>query len=102
MEWLKLVDLRRIQRVLIDGNNPYIDINNIERVLIHLCEETGEICKAYRKRDREGLAKEMGDLIILACFFAESVGLDLEECTIDKIKENIKDGKFRLKVGEML
>jgi len=89
--------LRRIQKVLSDGQNPYIDISNLMSVLLHYVEETGELIKTIRKNGVNCplVAKELGDCQILLCFVASSISIDLQEATLNKIQENIREGKFK-------
>jgi len=97
--------IREIQNLLTNkGFNPYIDITNPDRVLIHLLEESGEITKVHRKLIFNNehskiieMKKEIGDLFILLCFYASSVHVDLQSAIFDKITENIQKGKFGLK-----
>lgn len=92
-----MISLREIQKLLVHkAFNPYIDIKNSDKVLIHLVEEIGEICKAHRliNLDKKKLKEELGDTVILLCFYAESVKIDLEHETLMKIKDNIEKGKF--------
>lgn len=93
------MNLRDIQKLLVNkAFNPYIDIYNSGKVLIHLVEEIGEVCKAYREPFNDALLKrELGDCVIMLLFLASSLGFDLEECTLEKIKENIDKGKFKPK-----
>lgn len=90
-----MVTLREIQNLLMNKEfNPYIDIEDTDKVLIHLVEEIGELARSHRKRIISEVLKEIGDCQILLLFYAESVGLDLETATLQKIKDNIQKGKF--------
>jgi NTP pyrophosphatase (non-canonical NTP hydrolase) len=74
--------------------NPYISIDNPELVLLHLIEEIGELARALRKKDLRNKEEELGDCMILLCFFAESIGESLEYCTLEKIRKNIITKRF--------
>lgn len=90
------MDLKELQRCLGSGQNPYIDVIQYNKVLLHYVEEVGELIKALRKRQpKEEIERELGDNMILLCFVAESLQLDLDECTRRKIAENIEKGKFK-------
>lgn len=90
-----MITLRKLQNLLTNkAFNPYINIDNPDKVLLHLIEEIGEVVSAYRK-NYSNLKKELGDVVILLCFFAESVKIDLEHETLTKISENIDKGKFK-------
>jgi NTP pyrophosphatase (non-canonical NTP hydrolase) len=94
--------IRDLQRILVEGNNPYIFLSDSQAVLLHFAEETGELLGAYRKKyGINTLRNELGDCMILLCFVAESLGIDLQSATLDKIDENIKKGKFQPKVREL-
>lgn len=75
--------------------NPYISISNPNKVLLHLIEEIGELARALRKHDLTNSNEELGDCMILLCFFAESIGESLECATLEKIRKNIKTGRFQ-------
>lgn len=87
------MNLRTLQTMLVLGNNPYIDIDNTDRVFIHLTEELGECAREHRKG--KFVSNEIADILILLCFYASSMGVDLERATQNKIYENIRDGKFK-------
>jgi NTP pyrophosphatase (non-canonical NTP hydrolase) len=102
------MDIRKFQDALADKKlNPYIDISNPDKVLIHFVEEVGEFAKAYRRGGfSEGLrgseateakvqmSEELGDIMILLAFLAESVDVDLQQAVLDKLRANIENKKF--------
>lgn len=104
-----MISLREIQQLLVNKSfNPYIKIDKPKDVLLHLVEEIGEVVKAFNKEFNEDytkyykpdlafekLKKELGDVVILLCFFSESVRIDLEKETLLKIAENIRKRKFQ-------
>jgi len=96
-----MISLREIQELLTNkAFNPYIFIDNPNSVFLHLLEEIGELTKEHNNMINKGdnfnkLKKELGDVIILLCFYAESMNIDLEHETLMKIKENILKGKFK-------
>jgi NTP pyrophosphatase (non-canonical NTP hydrolase) len=101
----KFMDIRKFQDALADKKlNPYIDISNPDKVLIHFVEEVGEFVKAYRKSGfSEGFceperakkfSEELGDIMILLAFLAESVDVDLQQAVLDKLRANIENKKF--------
>jgi len=90
------MDLKELQRCLGSGQNPYIDIQDPKTVLLHYVEEVGELIHKLRKdRPITEIKNELGDNMILLCFVAEALQLDLDECTRKKIAENIAKGKFK-------
>lgn len=99
---IMMTSLRKIQNILTRGDNPYIDISNRDKVLLHYVEEIGELVKEVRKyiitpeykRDFGKIIKELGDNQILLCFVASALKTDLETATKIKIRENIREGKF--------
>jgi NTP pyrophosphatase (non-canonical NTP hydrolase) len=89
------MDIRRFQDALADKKlNPYIDISNPDKVLIHFVEEVGEFAKAYRRDNIENMSEELGDIMILLAFLAESVDVDLQQAVLDKLRANIENKKF--------
>jgi len=100
----KFMDIRKFQDALADKKlNPYIDISNSDKVLIHFVEEVGEFVKEYRRSGfSEGFtseaskkfSEELGDIMILLAFLAESVDVDLQQAVLDKLRANIENKKF--------
>lgn len=93
-----MISIRELQSILVRKEfNPYLNLKNTDRVLIHLCEEIGELAKAYRKYGlySDEFNDELGDCQILLLFFASSTNTDLESVTLIKIRKNIKEGKFK-------
>jgi NTP pyrophosphatase (non-canonical NTP hydrolase) len=89
------MDIRKFQNALADKKlNPYIDISNPDKVLIHFIEEVGEFAKAYRRDNIENMSEELGDIMILLAFLAESVDVDLQQAVLDKLRANIENKKF--------
>lgn len=98
------MNIRKLQDALSDKElNPYIDISNPDKVLIHFVEEVGEFVKEYRKCNfSEGFtsgaskkfSEELGDIMILLAFLAESVDVDLQQAVLDKLRANIENKKF--------
>jgi NTP pyrophosphatase (non-canonical NTP hydrolase) len=89
------MDIRKFQDALADRKlNPYIDISNPDKVLIHFIEEVGEFAKAYRRDNLEEMSEELGDILILLAFLAESVDVDLQQAVLDKLRANIENKKF--------
>lgn len=90
-----MITLRELQDILMNKEfNPYIDIGNSDKVLIHLVEEIGELAKAHRKANIFNTRKELADCQILLLFYAESMKIGLEHVTCLKILDNVKTGKF--------
>ena len=85
--------LSQLQKLLIKGFNPYIDIKDSNKVLLHLVEEVGELVKAARKQT-DNIKDEVGDVVILLSFYCSSAGIDLSDAVSSKIKKNIECGKF--------
>jgi len=84
-----------LQKLLVSGFNPYIDISDSNKVLLHFIEEVGELVKAARYPGLKGnIANEVVDVVILLSFYCSSIGMDLSEAVSDKIKKNIECGKF--------
>lgn len=99
--------IRHLQKILTTGDNPYINIGNLESVLLHYVEEVGELVKAVRKVKTyeelyEKCSQEIGDQLILLCFVSSALSIDLESATLNKIKKNIKEGKFKPELEEDL
>lgn len=93
-----MIGIRGLQLLLVKKEfNPYIDIDNSDKVLLHLVEEIGELIKSYRKNGiySESFNEELGDCMILLCFFASSTHTDLEGVTLNKLRKNINLGKFK-------
>lgn len=93
-----IISLEELQNLLSNKNfNPYIDVSNIDKVLLHLIEEIGELVKVYRKEGiySDKFNMELGDCQILLLFFAISTHINLEAITLDKIRMNIADKKFQ-------
>lgn len=93
-----MISIRELQNLLTNkAFNPYLDLNNPDKVLIHLTEELGEVCKAYRKYgiSSKEFDNELGDVQILLAFFASATNTDLQNVTLLKIMENITLGKFQ-------
>jgi NTP pyrophosphatase (non-canonical NTP hydrolase) len=91
--WNKDTTISQLQKLLINGFNPYIDIKDSNKVLLHLVEEVGELVKAARKQE-DNIKDEVGDVFILLSFYCSSIGIDLSSAVLNKIKKNIKEGKF--------
>ena len=92
---LKELTLSELQKLLISGFNPYIDIKDSNKVLLHFIEEVGELVKAARYPGLKGkIADEVGDVVILLSFYCSSIGIDLSDAVSSKIKKNIECGKF--------
>lgn len=92
------VSLEELQNLLAKKEfNPYIDIDNSDKVLIHLFEELGELAKAYRKFGiySNEFNEELGDCQILLLFFALSTYTNLENVTLNKIRKNITTRRFK-------
>lgn len=96
----------KLQQNLENGKNPYIDVTNQKDLVLHLVEETGELVKAFRhfrgvvvepyfSQALGKVAEELGDVLILLCFTASGFGISLEDATLQKIKKNIREGKFK-------
>ena len=81
------------QNLLAQGHNPYIDVTKCDKVLLHLVEEIGELVQANNKRSVT-IPKEAGDVLILLMFYCISKDINLEDVFVDKINENIMEGKF--------
>lgn len=66
---------------------------------MHYVEEVGELVKAVRKwktnDDFDKIVSEIGDQLILLCFVSSSLSIDLQSATECKIKENIREKKFK-------
>lgn len=92
------ISLGELQNLLCKKEfNPYIHIDNSDKVLIHLFEELGELVRAYRKYGINSIQfnEELGDCQILLLFFAISTYTDLENVTLDKIRKNINSERFK-------
>lgn len=93
-----MISIRELQNLLVNKEfNPYIDIDNTDKVLLHLVEEIGELLRTYRKAGRlcTDFEDELGDCMILLLFVANSTKTDLQNVTIEKIRKNIKRNKFK-------
>ena len=93
-----MITLLELQNLLCKKEfNPYINIENQDKVLLHLVEEIGELVKSYRKNGiySQQFNEELGDCQILLLFFAISTHTNLQGVTIDKIRDNISKGKFQ-------
>jgi NTP pyrophosphatase (non-canonical NTP hydrolase) len=97
------MNIKELQQTLTKGENPYIDIDNPQAVLLHYVEEVGELIRSLRKnKPIEEVKKELGDNMIMLLFVAASLKLDLEECTQLKIQDNINKGKFKKHSGKVV
>jgi NTP pyrophosphatase (non-canonical NTP hydrolase) len=109
------------QQMLVSGHNPYIDIKNPDKVLLHLVEEVGEVARTHRHlqkdniegfqqmlvsgqnpyidiwNERTKLEMEIGDVAILLSFYASSMNVNLAEAIHQKILMNIQTGRFGMK-----
>lgn len=94
------MEIRELQNLLNNRDfNPYIDISNSDRVLIHLIEEIGELVKIHRKgihnnENIKNMSFELGDVLILLVFYASSKNFDLEQSLINKLRYNIQTKRF--------
>ncbi len=68
--------------------------HDVETTTMHLCEETGEICRAiinlkFKKESTniENLKQEIADVILLTSKLANSYGIDIEKSIKDKIEK---------------
>ena len=92
---INLISIDELQNLLAKKEfNPYISIDNPDKVLLHLIEELGELARGLRKKDLTNAEEELGDVQILLCFFAESIGESLESCTLDKLRKNLRTKRF--------
>ncbi len=92
----KEISIRTLQKLLTNKSfNPYIDIKNQDKVILHLAEEIGEFISVYRKGLIVEMKHELGDIQILLAFVCSSLGYDLEDCLMNKLKWNINTGRFR-------
>jgi NTP pyrophosphatase (non-canonical NTP hydrolase) len=89
------MNIRKLQIALTNGENPYTHISDVKGVLNHYVEEVGELMRAVRKGELDAIQKELGDQLIMLCVVSSSLGIDLQTATIEKIENNIKQGKFR-------
>jgi NTP pyrophosphatase (non-canonical NTP hydrolase) len=63
-----MISIGELQNLLSNKEfNPYINIDNPDKVLLHLLEELGEAIHSYRKYE-QNLHYELGDIMILLCF----------------------------------
>ena len=63
---------------------------DIDKELIHLTEELGELMHAYRREGKAALAEEATDIVILLLGFFSFLGMDAEKEILKKITKNEK------------
>ena len=100
-----MISILELQNLLtIKEFNPYIDIYNSDKVLLHLIEEIGELVRSYRKNGiySKEFNNELGDCQILLCFFASSTHTNLEGVTLEKLRFNCETKRFKPSKDKLL
>ena len=97
----KVGTIVQLQRLLSEhGRNLCFNVQRPDKIFIHLIEEVGELARemkfisSLQKSGIEKFSKDIADVVILSCFLASSVGINLEEAVRREIEENVKARKF--------
>jgi len=56
----------------------------VAKTFVWFTEEVGELARALRSADREGLKEEFADVFAWLCTLANLSGIDLEEAALEK------------------
>lgn len=92
-----MISIEELQKLLAHKEfNPYLNVDNQDKVLLHLIEEIGELVRVYRKHGiySDEFNDELGDCQILLLFFSISTHTSLEGVTLNKIRKNINTKRF--------
>lgn len=78
------MDLRDIQKIIAE---TYLDRDSergLEKTLLWMITEAGEVVDAFLKNDNEQIESEVSDLLAWLLSFCNIAGIDLEEAFLSK------------------
>ncbi|MDH5806678.1 MAG: MazG nucleotide pyrophosphohydrolase domain-containing protein [Candidatus Methanomethylicaceae archaeon] len=78
------MDLKDIQDLMLRLYGKRDKERGIEGTFVWLVEEIGELSKAIRKKDSEGIKEEMADVLAWLFSLANVLGIDLAKCFLEK------------------
>lgn len=82
--------LLRAQKVQKRASDVGFDWNTAKDALAKIDEEVSEVKEAFEKEDFDGIAEELGDLLLIITNVARLMKIDAEQCLVDATEKFIK------------